>query len=1559
MQNSDSESSDHQVPGAFFSEMDENARGFDLLGPRQTRAGRHSFDDWFPLPEDSRPFSVFNSPDQNNTFLYDNFLSQRLQEEEPLVQASNFLQALEDIMRPEEQLQEDAAVRAGAGLGISTQFNKTIPQQITIRNQLISSGLSLFAPSTQYSFKAHQPEVFRTIIKAERVGLQTSGESLVLKRTRTQISSQGRRAESLENHPLVVRVEIGVLPWSEIQRHFISKSRAYVKKTVSEGQVVRKDLGFFGHTIESNEDLHRLRASRLKEFMVEYGRLMGPGRPYEPVKAELFGQRVRVDGNWVRFHHNVGFPENKLALLWATMFKTYLPEAGDPDQLADHLNLPEARRSVDRSRIEFLLEMPIFSFTVSVREEQKPAGPSNIAGLAQSLSQFLLGLPTYFDRVENSLNQRLTNVFSIWVVKFEPIGSFDDEQSDKKVFEGPLSKGGSKLKQKFRFADTFIGLIPGLDFDDEFEEISEYEGVFSGQAVHLFSPGVIKKDPIFILTSLLQELLDFYSQRYNSDMSGELTLTAMGLSLKFVRVEIFKKSRKIYEVSPGFLNHGHRREAIKFLKNFSPKAFEFSVPFGLKQFLVGERSVDSAKFVTDKKTNEIEKRGFSCTTKAFLRYLWVLASVKFEVKVKLGSFVKIMDDESLSKDMKKKVSKHPVLEEMAKIFKFQKDLIPKSWVSFVIENIKWCNWILYKVGVTKEVMEEEPITVLFQENYFEDAPTFVVFEVLTLERASESTGVYKTVHHVELAQCGTYELLMHTLKSFKSAAAFIPEKKKWAENMESTKKEKNFSGIETTGQAVAIENKYLTYFATNYQLKCKTWGRYKKVDEKEEEKKTLKHKKFVEKQQKIVRKIEEDVKAGVEHNKAFFKNVPCVTDFYSWDIETFVTADRQPFCSSVYSAKMGKAVNFWGPECIIQTVQHLFKLAHENEGSIHVWTMNGSRFDFMYILPYLKNVQISGSLTNVKHMCVKVPDSPYRVEFFDIGLTLSGSLNQIAKAFKLDPKTDHNFENFRSWELIEKEKEKIIVYCNHDAELVYQIYLKFREEVNQHFNQEFVPEKFISASSLSFKIWLKHFFSGTPLKGCQKNEYDVIKTSYFGGYTQVLKTSLDSGYYFDINSSYPSVMEENIMPTQLYEVIVGNTLAKQDVLNNLLRDPTYRTKYFDFPDFILLFRLQGFKFVPETMYPSIPLRFVEGNLYFLENEDLDCWAWDHLVDNIFMESPENVLKVSEVWVFKGRKIFDQLIKRIYPLKSTTDRAEIKQFAKLLMNSVYGKTGQREFPDKQLFGPFPAGTSGKDIIRVVSQKSYRYASSLKRVCRDQQKKIGKTKEELLAMAEKERKKKEKREKKGKKEGKSGFRTVNRLITEIKCIKGPDGISVLVDYANTDSTPKHPGSLVFIASYVTSLARLKLFKVLQTCQRANNVVAYADTDSVFTQFPIDERLQDSTKLGYWKLECKVEDARFLGSKMYTYVKKGKPGEPDERVNRCKGIPGEYLKNLNLFTLDTAGESVNIENTWKRGFGSVTGGAMIKKVRPTLNRRYYLEDGTSKPLKNLAEFQALNKL
>ena len=78
-----------------------------------------------------------------------------------------------------------------------------------------------------------------------------------------------------------------------------------------------------------------------------------------------------------------------------------------------------------------------------------------------------------------------------------------------------------------------------------------------------------------------------------------------------------------------------------------------------------------------------------------------------------------------------------------------------------------------------------------------------------------------------------------------------------------------------------------------------------------------------------------------------------------------------------------------------------------------------------------------------------------------------------------------------------------------------------------------------STSTLSLKIFRKHFLKDIKIPILKKSEDQFIRESYYGGSTDYYKLYMEKGHYYDVNSLYPFNMC-NLMPHELIKKHYNN-----------------------------------------------------------------------------------------------------------------------------------------------------------------------------------------------------------------------------------------------------------------------------------------------------------------------------------------------------------------------------------------------------------------------------------
>jgi len=210
--------------------------------------------------------------------------------------------------------------------------------------------------------------------------------------------------------------------------------------------------------------------------------------------------------------------------------------------------------------------------------------------------------------------------------------------------------------------------------------------------------------------------------------------------------------------------------------------------------------------------------------------------------------------------------------------------------------------------------------------------------------------------------------------------------------------------------------------------------------------------------------------------------------------------------------------------------------------------------------------------------------------------------------------------------------------CRMDVELLYKLVLSLGG---------------ISASDFSFKIFRREM--GNIY--IEKIDRPIARKSYYGGRVECYYSlkSVNAKYY-DVNSLYPAVMKDNLMPVKYVNSL--NNISTSELKELFARG------FLVFGEVILK--------VPKMRYPPFPKRDEEKNKLIFPCGTFKTYLASpelkYALDNGYID------KILSVEIYLGKVIFASFVEKYYKLKMTDK--ENKQYYKLILNSLYGKFGQK-------------------------------------------------------------------------------------------------------------------------------------------------------------------------------------------------------------------------------------------------------------------------------------------
>ena len=390
------------------------------------------------------------------------------------------------------------------------------------------------------------------------------------------------------------------------------------------------------------------------------------------------------------------------------------------------------------------------------------------------------------------------------------------------------------------------------------------------------------------------------------------------------------------------------------------------------------------------------------------------------------------------------------------------------------------------------------------------------------------------------------------------------------------------------------------------------------------------------------------------------------------------------------------------------------------------------------------------------------------------------SLEWLGNVFGM-PKMEHpDFENCTDIELMP--------YCQRDTEILTFVIREHLRFIRDNNLGNFKP----TLAGQSMNAYRYRFMQHQLLVHTHQEILDIEQSSYRGGRCEAFRLGIfEDVYYLDINSMYPFVMKTLEYPTK---VLMNKPLTIQSVTD---LQEALKSGHFVIAD--CDFHLNE----PCIACKREKLIFPIGDI----TQVLTSPEIEYLLDN-----PESgtILKVHSLIVYEKANIFSSFIDFFYNFRTSTTNPAYKLMAKLLMNSLYGKLGQRGFTKSELV------TDDNTIAVYTDMMNDDHTNEI---------------------------------------------WIDTGIKYTRC--GNDlylSTHIEGEYAH-DSIPS-------ISSTVTAHARMLLWKLIKTAGREN--VLYCDTDSLFVTHAGYNNLKNwisPTELGKLKLE-KSGIVEIRGCKDYTF-------------------------------------------------------------------------------------------
>lgn len=375
---------------------------------------------------------------------------------------------------------------------------------------------------------------------------------------------------------------------------------------------------------------------------------------------------------------------------------------------------------------------------------------------------------------------------------------------------------------------------------------------------------------------------------------------------------------------------------------------------------------------------------------------------------------------------------------------------------------------------------------------------------------------------------------------------------------------------------------------------------------------------------------------------------------------------------------------FWEGGCVDRFMRCVLQKRYRGH---HVYAHNAGRFDYLFFLPWLmhsgeklgfrfsvipvaSSIQVldvwrvsdrlqtmaEEALAEGDHAAAKryVGKRWRRWRFLDSYKLIPTSLDKAAKGFGLEGKLSHDLD-LPEWD------PSWPRYNKQDCVELFGVLGKF----HHYIEDVLLGEVGITAPATSVKLFRRRFLKKSIPRSVETHGF--VRSGYFGGRVEVFRRSGENLRYYDINSSYPRAMLDE-MPIGEGVFWEGEPPAR------------FRDRRIGFVEADVL--------VPEMEIPPLPVRakksdgLPEGKLVFPVGRLHGIWEWSEL--SLALELGCSIEKFHKSVWYESGPLFEDFVRTLYRYrdKSQSDYDPgLAEVVKIMLNSAYGKFGMRTLRKK--------------------------------------------------------------------------------------------------------------------------------------------------------------------------------------------------------------------------------------------------------------------------------------
>lgn len=398
----------------------------------------------------------------------------------------------------------------------------------------------------------------------------------------------------------------------------------------------------------------------------------------------------------------------------------------------------------------------------------------------------------------------------------------------------------------------------------------------------------------------------------------------------------------------------------------------------------------------------------------------------------------------------------------------------------------------------------------------------------------------------------------------------------------------------------------------------------------------------------------------------------------NYDLETFVGPDKKLIPYACGWLHNGNYHMTYGKNCMNDFVDYLM-----NQKNIILNAFNGSRFDHYFLIDTLVNKNINVDNIILSNGRVVSFNFGSKNKCFDLCLFINSSLDKACGAFQTKiVKGSFEHTKIKNWDCVEQYKSEWEPYLETDVRSLTELFQKFNHAIYEVAKVNIT--KYVTLSHMGYNIWMS-LLDKNEIEIPDLEKYKFIKQATFGGRTYPHCKEFKSEKYVDIRTkklNYNDVIKSgdfifNADATSLYPAsMVGFEHCKVEY-------PTGRSRWSDKPMEEFNNNKIGFyevNYIPpkDITVAMLPRRKENGGVSWSLEDGTGVYTSVDIKNAISVGYKIEFVNKCLVYDDTG-KVFDEYINEFYKMKEEAVKngnKVKKSIAKLLLNSLYGKTLQR-------------------------------------------------------------------------------------------------------------------------------------------------------------------------------------------------------------------------------------------------------------------------------------------